>query len=149
MSEFYRPVVARPDLLECVRAQARAAAPREACGLLLGQVEAARIVLRICVPSRNLAADPVRRFEVDPAVRFRAQRAARYGGEPLVGVYHSHPVSIAVPSATDRRCLVEPGLVWLITGPAPRWEIRTWWALRDDFRELSLVVREAGSFTNP
>ncbi len=137
------PCVTAPrSLLESVRAASEAAAPEEACGLLLGRAGSDRIMLSGCVPSRNLASDPVRRFEVDPAVRLRVQRAARSGAEPLVGVYHSHPSGTAAPSETDRRCLNEPGLVWLIAGSGPRWEVRAWLALRGDFRELPLTVLE-------
>ena len=143
MPESGPEVVAGPAVLDAVREVARAAAPQEACGLLLGRHESGRVVLSACVPSQNIAADPLRRFEVDPAVRLRVQRETRDGGEAMVGLYHSHPAGTAVPSATDRECLYEPGLVWLIAGRGPRWTIRAWLALQDDFRELPLTVADA------
>ena len=143
MPESGPEVVTGAAVLEAVREAARTAAPLEACGLLLGHSELGRIVLSSCVPSQNLAADPVRRFEVDPAVRLRVQRETRGGGESVIGLYHSHPAGVAVPSATDRECLYEPGLVWLIAGRGPRWTIRAWLALQDDFRELPLSVVDA------
>ena len=143
MTESCREVVAGSSVVHAVRETARAAAPHEACGLLLGRAEPGRFVLTTCVPSQNIAPDPIRRFEVDPAVRLRVQREARAGGEPMIGLYHSHPAGSAAPSAVDRRCLHEPGLVWLITGPDPGWEIRVWLALTDDFRELPLIVADA------
>lgn len=138
MPESGPEVVAGPAVLAAVREAARAAAPQEACGLLLGRNEAGRVVLSACVPSQNIAADPIRRFEVDPAIRLRVQRETRDGGDAMVGLYHSHPAGAPVPSATDRECLYEPGLVWLIAGRGPRWVIRAWLALQDDFRELPL-----------
>ena len=143
MPESGPEVVAGPAILDAVRAAARAAAPQEACGLLLGRNESGRIVLSACVPSRNIAADPMRRFEVDPAIRLRVQRETRDGGAAMVGLYHSHPAGAAVPSVTDRQCLYEPGLVWLIAGRGPNWIIRAWLALQDDFRELPLAVPDA------
>ncbi len=143
MTESRPEVVVGSSVLHAVRDSARTAAPHEACGLLLGRAEPGRFVLTACVPSQNIASDPIRRFEVDPAVRLRVQREARGGGEPMIGLYHSHPAGSAAPSAVDRRCLHEPGLVWLITGPDPSWEIRAWLALTDDFRELPLVVADA------
>jgi proteasome lid subunit RPN8/RPN11 len=143
MIESRPEVLAGSSVVQAVREAARAAAPIEACGLLLGRAEPDRFVLTACVPSQNIASDPVRRFEVDPAVRLRVQREARAGGEPMIGLYHSHPAGSAAPSAVDRRCLHEPGLVWLITGPDPGWEIRVWLALTDDFRELPLIVADA------
>ena len=143
MLESRPEVVVGSSVLHAVRDSARTAAPHEACGLLLGRAEPGRFVLTTCVPSQNIASDPVRRFEVDPAVRLRVQRETRGGGEPMIGLYHSHPAGSAAPSAVDRRCLYEPGLVWLITGPDPCWEIRAWLALTDDFRELPLIVSDA------
>lgn len=143
MPESGPEVVAGPAVLDAVREAARTAAPQEACGLLLGRHESGRVVLSACVPSQNIAADPIGRFEVDPAVRLRVQRETRDGGEAMVGLYHSHPAGTAVPSATDRKCLYEPGLVWLIAGRGPHWTIRAWLALQDDFRELSLTVADA------
>ncbi len=142
MPEAGPEVVAGPAVLDTMREAARAAAPQEACGLLLGRHESERVVLSACVPSQNIAPEPTRRFEVDPAVRLRVQRETRDGGEAMVGLYHSHPAGTAVPSATDRECLYEPGLVWLIAGRGPRWTIRAWLALRDDFRELPLMVAD-------
>ena len=143
MPESGPEVVAVPGVLDAVRQAARAAAPQEACGLLLGRNESRRIVLSAYVPSPNIADDPTRRFEVDPAIRLRLQRETRDGGESMVGLYHSHPAGAAAPSATDRECLYEPGLVWLIAGRGPRWVIRAWLALEDDFRELPLTVAGA------
>ena len=143
MPDSGREVVAGPAVLDAVREAARAAAPQEACGLLLGRHEAGRVVLDGWVPSPNIAADPVHRFEVDPAVRLRVQRETRDGGgDSVVGLYHSHPAGAPVPSATDRACLYEPGLVWLIAGRGPRWVIRAWLALEGDFRELPLTVAD-------
>ena len=132
-------------MLDAVREAARAAAPQEACGLLLGRNESARIILSACVPSQNIAADPIRRFEVNPAVRLRVQRETRDGGDSMIGLYHSHPAGAPVPSATDRESLYEPGLVWLIAGRGPRWVVRAWLALQDDFRELPLMAADAGA----
>ena len=127
-------------LVEAVLEAAEAAAPREACGLLLGRDDPGGICLRRCVPSPNLAPDPIRQFEVDPAVRLRLQRESREGGDPVVGLYHSHPAGRLEPSETDRRFLLEPGLVWLIAAPDPYWRISAWLALENDFRELELIV---------
>lgn len=133
-------VFADVEVVAAVLEAAEAAAPLEACGLLLGRNNPGGICLRRCVPSPNLAPDPIRRFEVDPAVRLRLQSESREGGDPVLGVYHSHPAGRPEPSETDRRFLLEPGLVWLIAAPDPHWRIGAWLALKDDFRELELIV---------
>lgn len=91
-------------------AEATKAAPRECCGLLLGQggsvIEA--------LPAANLAADPLRHFEIDPAALFAAHRAERAGGLQLLGYYHSHPAGHPLPSATDCDHASGDGRAWAI-----------------------------------
>ncbi len=140
MPDSGRCVVADASVLEAIRGAAQAAVPNEACGLLLGHTDKDTVIVRACVPGANVAPDPVRRFEVDPAVRFRVEREARTGGLPMIGLYHSHPASSAEPSETDRSSILEPGLLWLIAGPHPEWEVRAWRAGQGEFRELALSV---------
>lgn len=77
-------------------AHARAEAPRECCGLLAGKGDS---IVR-SVRARNLDAKATR-YLIDPEDHFAAIRAARADGLDVVGAYHSHPSSAAVPSATD------------------------------------------------
>ena len=77
-------------------AHARDEAPRECCGLLIGNLNA---VIR-SVRARNLDARPTR-YLIDPEDHFGAIRSARAAGLEVVGAYHSHPASAPVPSATD------------------------------------------------
>ncbi len=75
---------------------ARETAPRECCGLLVGSGDS---VVRT-VRAANLDAAPTR-YSIDPIDHFRAIRGARADGLEVVGAYHSHPASAAIPSATD------------------------------------------------
>ena len=77
-------------------AHAREAAPAECCGLLLGRGDAVVEAVR----ARNIAGVATR-FEVDPRDHIDARRLARQRGLDVVGFYHSHPHSAAVPSETD------------------------------------------------
>lgn len=77
---------------------AAAERPRECCGLLIGTEEPLSVV--DTWPSPNLAEGQTR-FLVDPVQHFAAIRAARARGLEVVGVYHSHPATAAVPSARD------------------------------------------------
>lgn len=77
-------------------AHAREEAPRECCGLLVGTGDS---VVR-SVRARNLDTKPTR-YLIDPGDHFAAIRAARADNLEVVGAYHSHPSSAAVPSATD------------------------------------------------
>jgi proteasome lid subunit RPN8/RPN11 len=76
---------------------ARAEAPRECCGLLIGTDTEILDSRR----ATNLAADPLRRYLIEPQGYLQAIRDARARGLQVVGAYHSHPRSTAVPSDTD------------------------------------------------
>lgn len=89
-----------------------AAAPREACGLLLG---AGDVVARFTLCA-NVADTPETRFEIDPAALFAALRVERAGGEALLGYWHSHPSGDATPSATDAAMATPDGKLWVILG---------------------------------
>ena len=75
---------------------ARREAPLECCGLLAARDG----VIEESIPARNLKASPVV-FLIDPADHFAALKRARVEAREIVGAYHSHPRSPAVPSATD------------------------------------------------
>lgn len=77
-------------------AHARDEAPRECCGLLIGTGSS---VVR-GVRARNLAAKATR-YLIDPEDHFAALWSARAAGLEVIGAYHSHPSSAAVPSETD------------------------------------------------
>ena len=92
-------------LREAILAEARAAHPRECCGLLEGDGERIAAIH----PARNLA-DAADRFEIDPALQFRLRRE----GRRIVGCYHSHPGGVAAPSRRDADGAGETGFLWLI-----------------------------------
>ncbi len=75
---------------------ARRDAPLECCGLLAARDG----VIDESIPTRNLKASLVA-FLIDPADHFAALKRTRAEGREIVGAYHSHPRSPAVPSATD------------------------------------------------
>ena len=118
-----------PELL----ALAKAAHPREACGLLLG--EQARISsARLCA---NVHPDPERHFEIDPRALIAAHRAAREGGPEIIGYFHSHPMGPPEPSVTDRANATADGRVWAIVGEG---RIGFWRDGAGGFVPLSYVV---------
>ena len=122
--------------VERLLAEARNALPREACGLLLGngaQIEE----VRVC---RNVHPQPETHFEIDPQALIDAHRAARSGGPQVLGYFHSHPVGLPEPSATDRACAAGDGRIWAIVAGH---DVRFW---RDDiagFAALSLCLIES------
>jgi proteasome lid subunit RPN8/RPN11 len=106
-------VIVRRGALDVVVSHARETVPAECCGVLLGAPE----VVMEARPARNLAADP-NRFLIDPKDHIDARREARAHGLDVVGFYHSHPRSAAVPSPTDLEEASYPDHLYLIVGLA-------------------------------
>ena len=103
-----------PDALRTqLAAEARAAYPRECCGLIEGVREADTARALKLHPARNLASE-LDRFEIDPVAQFALLRALRRTGHEVIGCYHSHPNGEAEPSPRDRDNAGEEGFVWLI-----------------------------------
>lgn len=53
-------------------------------------------------PAPNAAGSPYR-FELDPSDLVRIVHAIEAAGDEIVSIFHSHPASAAIPSATDLR----------------------------------------------
>jgi proteasome lid subunit RPN8/RPN11 len=125
----------------------RAEAPREACGLLAGNKSGVTRVIRCA----NVHPTPITRYVIDPREQLKAFRSMDAAGEELVGIYHSHPVSQAFPSPTDRAEAHYPEafyvLVSLRTGEP---EMRAFVIRPDEFiRELTVSVERRGLTRRP
>lgn len=97
---------------EAIVAHARAEAPNECCGLLIGSGDR----IDDAVPARNIAEHPATRFLINPKDHLEALREARRRGLDVIGFYHSHPHSAATPSATDRAELSYGNCLYAIAG---------------------------------
>ncbi len=126
-----------PEVLAEILAHAEAAAPDEACGLLIGTGSD----ILSATPAANVAADPSRSFEIDPATLLRVHREGRGQGRRVVGWYHSHPNGSAHPSATDAARAVEDGKLWLIAaaGVVSAWRAERGGGLHDRFTAVALL----------
>lgn len=120
-------------VLAALREEAARAAPREACGLLLGR--GARI--QRALPAANVHPDPLRHFEIDPAALIAAHRAARGGGSELLGYFHSHPNGHPRPSAVDCEHASGDRRVWAIVAAGA---VTFWRDGEGGFEPLSYAV---------
>lgn len=105
-----------PDALAAqITSAAKAAAPRECCGLVEGLRNGDDVYATALHPAKNLseAADC---FDIAPADHIAASKTARARGRMLIGCYHSHPGGVAKPSARDVAGGAEENFLWLIAG---------------------------------
>jgi proteasome lid subunit RPN8/RPN11 len=103
----------RQQVIDDVTEHARAEAPNECCGLLVGTHAEIEEVVR----ARNALQSPTR-FYLDPADHFEAIRLARRTGRIVCGSYHSHPKGPSHPSATDAKQLDDPDMILIIVSLA-------------------------------
>jgi proteasome lid subunit RPN8/RPN11 len=121
---------------EAMIAHARDEAPLECCGLLLG----APGVVEEAVRARNLRRSRTA-YLVDPADHFALIRRGRKEGRTIVGAYHSHPRSPAVPSPADLREAQFPEFLYVIVSLADPCapDVRGYRLTRDAFIPATLL----------
>jgi proteasome lid subunit RPN8/RPN11 len=130
-----------PQQLLALSAHAERIYPEECCGLMLGKMGLAKTLLELVLLDNHWTAEqtvenvpalgnltsskvsPVaesetaytqrRRYSIDPKDMLRVQKQARSQGLNIIGIYHSHPDQVAVPSECDRR-LAWPDYAYVI-----------------------------------
>ncbi len=131
-TNFYIPVA----LWEQMRADVIAHLPEEACGLLAGLGERARVVM----PITNTLHSPVR-FRLDARQQLDAFVWMENQALELVGIYHSHPAGPDAPSVTDLAECYYPEAVHLIWSPMKGdWLCRGYRIIDQSAAEVSLLV---------
>lgn len=91
------------DLLDEIRAHGVRDYPYECCGLLLGRYTQEGKIVKETYPISNAREESAKRnrFLIEPVELMRGERYARERDLEVVGFYHSHPDSPAVPSQYD------------------------------------------------
>ncbi len=99
-------------VLHLIEQEAKAAFPKESCGLLIAK-KGENLILD-AIPAPNLSEGPDQ-FLIDPEFHLKTQRELREKGLEIMGVYHSHPSGDSKPSKKDKKGQPTPGFYWLIT----------------------------------
>ncbi len=126
-----------PGVRDAILTCAVAGSPSECCGLLIGLAGRALAAW----PARNVGKPPTTRYQIDPADHFAARHQARARGLHVVGGFHSHPGTSAVPSDIDRREALADFL-YVIVGPlhgVPPAPMSGWRLINGNFVEIRLV----------
>jgi proteasome lid subunit RPN8/RPN11 len=101
--------------IELIQAELEANKPYEACGVLVGTINGITALVGKALSVAN-AKRTRTSFELDPQQFYYEWNEAEKSGKEVVGVYHTHPVSSAVPSLWDRETMQNVPGVWLIAG---------------------------------
>ena len=122
-------------LLHKIITHCRSVYPHEACGLLAGK---GRVVEKI-YQMTNLEHSNVS-YLMEPAEQFRVMKEMRREDRDMVAIYHSHPHSVAYPSAKDVELAFYPDSVYVIAGliDEERPEIRAFEIIDSEVREVEI-----------
>lgn len=135
------------ETLRAIGEQAQTGYPEEVCGALLGEAQSdGTISVTAAVALNNSRADERRRrYLVGPDDVLALEKRAFAAGLSVVGYYHSHPDSPAVPSEFDR----EQGWPWytylIVSVAEARMSDARAWRLSDDrerFLEMAVERRD-------
>jgi proteasome lid subunit RPN8/RPN11 len=88
---------------------AREGKPEEICGIIRGRGLTAVEVIR----GQNIADERIENYTVDPHTLLLQFKFEEHD-EEMMGIYHSHPVSVAYPSATDAWNAYYPDSIYFI-----------------------------------
>ncbi len=122
-------------------AVAEKAKPAEACGLLAGEL--GDFDVKAVYPCAN-AAPPEEQdliYELDSGDYLRADRDARANGWEIIGVYHSHTHTEALPSPTDIAQAPDPSWHYIVVSvrhPTP--VVRSFTIVDGEVAEEPLVL---------
>jgi len=131
-----------PRLYQTMILQALDESPSECCGLLAGKRLDRGWVAEEVFPLVNELKSATR-FRSEPRSLLSALRLIEHRGMDVVGIYHSHPNTDAIPSRTDLAWRWADGVADLIislAGDNP--VVRAWRLGERDFEELQLTTGE-------
>jgi len=133
--------------LAALERHAREAAPEESCGVLIGsRRDGGGQVMEVLAARNDAEGDRRNRYSINLRDLFTVHRRARLMGLAVLGYYHSHPRSSAIPSAIDLADAL-PGASYLIVGRrGGSSEVRSWRLVAGGkFAEESLLVDWRGA----
>jgi proteasome lid subunit RPN8/RPN11 len=124
------------EIVTAMQSHAEECYPEECCGLL-GGVEALFVDY---YPLINCAEVPTKSFFADPAELFQIMHKMRKRGQPLLGIYHSHPTSPAYPSARDIEWAFYPEAINFIFSLNPVRELRAFQIVEGTVRTINFAI---------
>ena len=134
-------------LQQSIRRQLEGTYPNEGGGFLLGQLEdeVTHVLDVIQVENVFETEEQYHRYAMTPQNWAQMEDEADERGLTLIGYYHSHPDSPAIPSEYDRVHAL-PNFLYIITSVQDGKSAEmTAWALRDDRTSFDTLELEIGN----
>ena len=87
--------------------------PNESCAILFGIRDNTDSIVKEVFLTKNTAESPVN-FTISNEQLIEGYKIAEEKKMEIVGIFHSHPNSIAYPSETDKKFMIGNPVAWII-----------------------------------
>ncbi|RMG27470.1 MAG: M67 family peptidase [Bacteroidetes bacterium] len=101
--QFRHQLALSPEVLHLMKIHAEATYPNECCGVFFGKEGQVREIHLMQALENSHQSQQQKRFEISATDYMKAERFALENGLDLLGVYHSHPDHLAIPSVHDQQ----------------------------------------------
>ncbi len=98
---------------EILTNHAQSSFPNESCALLFGTEDAKTCTVKEVFLADNIEKSPIN-FTISNEELLRGYKEAERKKLDVIGIFHSHPHSEAIPSQTDKEFMVGNPVIWMI-----------------------------------
>ena len=99
--------------IELLTSHAKKNIPNESCAILFGKIENENFAVKDIFLAKNIEDSPVN-FTISNDELIMAYSEAEKRNLEVIGIFHSHPDSIAYPSLTDKKYMEINPVPWVI-----------------------------------
>jgi proteasome lid subunit RPN8/RPN11 len=140
-----KEIILNQSQLDILREHAMKSGQDESCAMLLGIQEEDKWNVKEIFLTQNVDGNPEAEFTISPEELLSGYKYAEDEHLELVGIFHSHPKSIALPSNTDRKFMGLNGDVpWIIfSGLTTDFKA---FILKEDVEEIKIKIMERHFF---
>ena len=114
--------------------------PNESCGILFGSENKEEIKVEEIFLTKNIEQSPVN-FTISAEQRLEADKMEKELQLKIIGIFHSHPASIAYPSNTDKKFMELNPEIWLIFSGISK-EFKAY-VLETDISEVPIEIEKS------
>ena len=108
-----KTIILTQDQKQILIEHAKKTAPAESCALLFGHEKSGTSTVKEVFLTQNTEDSPVN-FTISNEELLTGYKEAEAKGLEVIGIFHSHPHSEAIPSSTDRKFMTINPVVWVI-----------------------------------
>lgn len=108
-----KSVVLLQNHIETLTNHAKINIPNESCAILFGKIENGTFDVKDIFLTKNTEESPVN-FTISNGELLEAYSEAEKRKLEVIGIFHSHPDSIAYPSLTDKKYMEINPVPWII-----------------------------------